>query len=314
MLEAQAKVDAPKTENFATYWYEQLPRLKTQLSPSTHALYETVYENFIRTDALGSFELARIQPQDVQTWVDQFQGKSARTVARYLQCVKAILEHAVRTRKVDHNPATPIRPPKIEEHAKELLDRSQVDKLLALPMSARMRTGLLLCLHGLRRAEACGLKYEDFDGDGITVRRQALEVNGELIIREATKTGERRWIPVDAELRRLLESGQGWVLGTSTGTPLRPRNLAREWSTLSKGTAYEGMTLHDLRSTFGMLMLEKGVDVRTAAELMGHSPAMLARIYARSRKDLKRDALARVFGPEGGTNGGTEPVLELISS
>ena len=51
-----------------------------------------------------------------------------------------------------------------------------------------------------------------------------------------------------------------------------------------------------LSSTFGMLMLEKGVDVRTAAEIMGHSPAMLSRIYARSRKELKQEALARVFG------------------
>lgn len=296
MLAAKNRPETPPDDRLAPYFYAQLARLKPQLSPSTHALYTTVYENFIRQDPIGGVHLSELTPDHIQAWMGQMDGKAPRSQARYLQCMKAILEHAVRTRKIEHNPAGPIRPPKIEEHPKELLNRESLELLLKRPMSERLRVGILLCAHGLRRAEACGLKHEDYDGEGVTIRRQALEVNGELVLREATKTGGTRWVPVEPRLAAILVKGQGWVLGTMNGTPLRPRNLAREWTTFSKGTQFEGMTLHDLRSTFGMLMLEKGVDVRTAAEIMGHSPAMLSRIYARSRKDLKQEALARVFG------------------
>ncbi len=305
MLEERNRPPAPPDLKLATFFNAQVTRLKPQLSPSTYALYETIYENFINNHPIGGVDVPTLSTADVEAWIEQFTGKAPRTIARYLQCLKAILEHAVRLGLVDKNPATPVRPPRIEEHPKDLLNRKQVDALLKLETTTRMRTGILLCLHGLRRAEACGLKYEDFDGEGITVRRQALEVNGELIIKESTKTGDRRWIPVDTELKKILSEGKGWVLATSTGTPLRPRNMAREWSTISKGTQFETLTLHDLRSTFGMLMLEKGVDVRTAAELMGHSPAMLAKIYARSRKELKQAAMGLVYGYNGGTDGGT---------
>lgn len=163
-------------------------------------------------------------------------------------------------------------------------------------MTVRMRAAVLLCLHGLRRSEARGLRYEDFDGDGITIRRQALGVNGEQIIRESTKTGGSRWVPVNAALKAILREGKGYVLESSIGKPYRPRNMARDWDKLVEKTEFKDLTLHDLRSTFGTLLLEKGVDVRTASEMMGHSPAMLAAIYARSRKDVKTAALERVFG------------------
>lgn len=296
MLEAKNQPEAIPDDRFGSYFHAQLPRLESQLSPSTHALYKTVCENYVRNDPIGGIQLSKLGTEEVEAWMVQFRAKAPRSQARYLQCLKAILEHAVRTRKIPHNPATPVRPPKIEEHHKDLLDRASLEILLKRTMTARLRTAILLCAHGLRRAEACGLKYEDFDGEGVTIRRQALEVNGELVLREATKTGGTRWVPMEPRLKEILAKGEGWVLGTENGTPLRPRNLAREWTTFAKDTQFEGMTLHDLRSTFGMLMLEKGVDVRTAAEIMGHSPAMLSRIYARSRKELKQEALARVFG------------------
>lgn len=85
-------------------------------------------------------------------------------------------------------------------------------------------------------------------------------------------------------------------MASASGNPYRPKNMVRDWDKLVEGTEFENLTLHDLRSTFGTLLLEKGVDVRTASEMMGHSPAMLSAIYARSRKDLKKEALARVFG------------------
>ncbi len=311
------ELNKPKIENdpnLATYYYEQFSRLKSELAPTTYALYEIVYETRVRKDPLGGILLSELKPEHVQAWVDSLHDVLPSSRARYLQCVKAILQYAFKTRWIDSNPASPIKAGKIEEHFKEVLTRSEVNQLLAMEMSDRLRKGILLCLHGLRRAEACGLKYEDFDGEGVTIKRQALEVSGQLIIQNATKTGETRWVPVNEELRHILSKGTGWVLESATGQPLRPRNFAREWSLLVKGdshavrekklknnrpvresTVFAGLTLHDLRSTCGTLLLEGGVDVRTASEILGHSPAMLSKVYARSRKELKQAAMTKIF-------------------
>ncbi|MGV3614328.1 MAG: tyrosine-type recombinase/integrase [Fimbriimonas sp.] len=292
--QSRPKPETPQTLEF--FYFEQLGRMKKTLAQTTYALYETVYEQRIRPHAIATVDISALKPEDVQRWVDDLGALSPRSVARYLQCLKAVLQHAVRLGKIPSNPATPIRTKKADEHQKTLLTKEAVERLLALKMTPRMRTAVLLCLHGLRRAEACGIRYEDIDEDGITIRRQILEVNGKVVVREATKTGRTRWVPIGPSLKEAIGEGKGYVLATSAKTPLRPRNLAREWTVLVKGTEFEPLTLHDLRSTFGTLLLESGIDVRTASELMGHSPAMLASIYARSRKDLKREALSKVFG------------------
>ena len=53
---------------------------------------------------------------------------------------------------------------------------------------------------------------------------------------------------------------------------------------------------HTLRRSYGMALLEAGVDIVTAAELMRHDPATLLAEYARSRRDLKTSAIERTFG------------------
>jgi integrase len=69
-----------------------------------------------------------------------------------------------------------------------------------------------------------------------------------------------------------------------------------------KGVPHMGP--HALRRTYGMQLLEAGVDVVTAADLMRHDAKMLLEEYARSRPDLKIAAIARTFGEQVGTTVG----------
>lgn len=73
--------------------------------------------------------------------------------------------------------------------------------------------------------------------------------------------------------------------------PVSPSVIDDRWRRWRKGTKFEKVGLHDLRATFGTMLLEQGIDVRTAAELMRHDPTMLLKTYTRSRRDLKRNAI-----------------------
>lgn len=270
-----------------------------ELSVSSWSLYDLVYRTCIEHWDDSHKPLHQLTPEDVRIWRDGILTHASKSTAnRYLQILHAVLERARKEKFIPDNPAANIKKFSVPEHEKRILAPEEIPIFLGLfKPYPRMYLAVLLLLHGLRTSEACGLKKSDFDGTGITIKRSAVEVGGRLFINESTKTGKIRYVPVTPELAQLLsQATEGFVLQSSNGNPLRRRNLSRSFRKIVAGTPYKDMSMHDLRSTFGMLLLETGTDVRTAAELTGHSPSMLAKAYARSRKSLKIEAVQRAFG------------------
>jgi integrase len=295
-LEDQAVANQQESPKFGFFYFEQLTRLNREMAATTYSLYATIYEVYVRKNPVSLIPLSDLRATDIERWLNSLpENLSPRTQQRYLQCVKALLEYAKKTGLIGMNPAGPVKAARAVEHVKKVLSRPEVDRLNQLAMSTRLRRAVTLCLHGLRRGEACALKYEDFDESGFTVRRSIQEVNGKVSVQESTKTGVNRWVPISDKSRSILGSGSGYVLETKSQAPLRPRNLTREWDSLVSGTEFEGMTLHDLRSTFATLLIQSGADVRTAAEILGHSPSMLAAVYARTKKEVKSNAVRNIF-------------------
>jgi integrase len=80
--------------------------------------------------------------------------------------------------------------------------------------------------------------------------------------------------------------------------PIKPDILTDAIKQMAKdaGVSVPYIGPHAFRRTYGMTLLEAGVDIVTAAELMRHDPMVLAKEYAQTRKDLKTDAVKRAFG------------------
>ncbi|HZH98914.1 MAG TPA: tyrosine-type recombinase/integrase [Fimbriimonadaceae bacterium] len=171
------------------------------------------------------------------------------------------------------------------------------EKARMLASNRRRRIIVLLGLHGFGPAEMCGLKHEDFDGVGITVQRQRQRL-GTLGVQERTrlKTAERKsWVPIDHELAAFMkEKKKGYVLSLSAGKPMEPANLRRTFAGMVKGTKFDGMTPYDLRHTFAQRLLDEGVDVKTAAELMRHSVEVFLAKYVRSDPSRKIAAIQKL--------------------
>lgn len=267
---------------------------KANLAPKTRDLYDRIIENYIVNDPIDK-DLKDLTPHDIEAWQGRLFKRLSRTsTQRYMQFVAAQVKKAKQLRLIPSNPFDDVTLPKRDQVKKRVLSKAELARFYKLKWSPTMKTAIRLMAHGLRKSEACGVMYEDFDGEGLTISRQVIEVAGKLEVLDLKTANSYRWVPVDAELKKLLKKGKGYVLKGSTGKALRGRSLHKWWTDTLKGTEFEGMTPHDLRSTFGMLLLEATVDVRTASEIMGHSPAVLAKIYARSRKEVKLDALRKV--------------------
>jgi len=54
---------------------------------------------------------------------------------------------------------------------------------------------------------------------------------------------------------------------------------------------------HDLRRTFATRLLEKGVDIVTVSQLLGHTSITTTQIYCVSSPRSKHDAVAMLDGP-----------------
>jgi integrase len=118
----------------------------------------------------------------------------------------------------------------------------------------------LIALTGLRREEACTLRWSEIDFGGSCLRL------------EETKTG-RSTRPIGKAARNLLQSlpqlSDEWVFPNRNGTGRADLKASIAW--LFDAAGLRDVRSHDLRRTFGSVAADEGYGDATIAELLGHS-------------------------------------------
>ena len=169
---------------------------------------------------------------------------------------------------------------------------------------------------GLRRSEACGLRWEhiDFECRTLRIAQTVHRVDGALQVLGTKTRRSNRTVPLPgrclfalAEHRRRPQerpgdqvpgrpwTSTGFVFGTAWGTPLEPRNLTRMWVKLCDATGTRRVPLHALRHTCVSLLLALGVHPRVVMEIVGHSAMeMTMNVYGHVQLDSQRAALDRL--------------------
>jgi hypothetical protein len=118
----------------------------------------------------------------------------------------------------------------------------------------------LIALTGLRREEACALRWGEID------------ISGSCLRLEATKTG-RSTRPIGKAARDLLQSlprlSEEWVFPNRGDTGRA--DLKSSIAALFDSAGLTDARSHDLRRTFGSIAADEGYGDATIAELLGHS-------------------------------------------
>jgi integrase len=185
-------------------------------------------------------------------------------------------------------------------HLSTFLDLTQSDAELGLLWR-------VVGLRGLRRGEACGLRWVDLDLDAgeLSVRQQLIEHDGDLQASEPKSAASRRTIAVDADTVRRLRAHRAeqqarfgvreYVFTDPHGAPVKPSHVTHRFTAAVRASGLPPVRLHDLRHGAATLALAAGVDLKTVQAMLGHSTIVTtADIYTSVLPELQRDAAAAI--------------------
>ncbi len=261
---------------------ERISSESSSMSPTTVDLWRAFEKR--RNHPIAQIKVTDVTSDDLTAWLSVQTGEP-RTRRNYLQLMHQMLKEMGHPIKI----ALP-RAPTGATNPTVLSPKLEAE-ILELEMRDEVRIMVLLALKmGLRRSEIAGLHHSDRDGDGVMIQRAVVRAKGMIVLKDTKTESSEAWVPMCPELDSYVGHHAGYVIG-GRDIPISPSVLDDRWRRLIKGTKFEGTGLHDLRRTFAMRLLESGVDVRTAAEMLRHDPQMLLKIYSRSRRDLKRAAM-----------------------
>lgn len=170
---------------------------------------------------------------------------------------------------------------------------------------------LLMFSTGLRKAEVCGLRVEhvttyrnqavvDVIGKGEKHRRVALNKDVMEAVLDYQKTLKQRFTAEGA--KNAEENGESiplfFTLGEHGNCAVRPLTHKSVDCLLRRvkkdALITKRITPHTTRHTFATTLLDKGVDLKTVQELLGHSHIRTTEKYLHTSDEKKMDAIARL--------------------
>ena len=223
-------------------------------------------------------------------------GKSAATVSRKLASVRAFFNFLMENNFIKSNPASGIRPPKIEKKEIEYLSSEEIDRLLNAPehtdRGIRDRAILeVLYATGIRVTELIDANVED-----INIRMGFIICAGEHSKPRIVPLGK----PARAAVEEYIgESRQKLLKNQSEEKALFlnycGKRITRQglWKILReygrKAEIERNLTPNILRNSFAVHMLQNGADLRTLQELMGHEDIAATQAYLAVTKSRIKD-------------------------
>jgi integrase/recombinase XerC len=250
---------------------------------------------------------ADITPLDLRQYVSALHeaGYAKSSVARHLATLRSFFRFAQREGLTEQNPAKPLRNPRPERKLPHFLTTDEVAKLLDAP-SSKQPLGLrdramleTMYSAGLRVSELVAVNDGDLDllaglvrvrGKG---RRERLAPLGRFAV-EAIE----RWFGARAAAARDQSPRPAFL--NRFGNRLTTRSVARMLEKYLKQTSLDMRTSpHTLRHSFATHLLDRGADIRSVQELLGHKSLVTTQIYTHVSTAGLREAYAKAHPRSG---------------
>ena len=234
---------------------------------------------------LGHARVAEVTVTDVRRFIVHLSTRqqARRTIARRLSCLRSFFRFLCREGTVAQNPAVAIAAPRLEQRLPSFLDEQEITRLLEAPSTENWHglrdRALLETLYstGMRASELTGLNLEDVD-----------EVSGTAIVRGKGK--KERLCPIGETALRAIRAYLAkrpkrlrvpYALFISQkGTRLTVRQVDRLLVRyVRQANLPASISPHSLRHTFATHLLDRGADLRSVQELLGHASLSTTQIY-----------------------------------
>jgi integrase len=286
-------------------------------SPAT--LYN--YRRYIDRElvpAIGTLRLSKLTAGHLDGLYSSLRrrGLAPATIRQVHAIVRAALHQAVRWGLVSRNVASLASPPSQPQREQHPPSAADVLALIEAAESLEPMFGLyvrIVAATGMRRSEACGLRWSDVDLDAgrLIVQRSHLSLPGAVGDRP-TKTRSVRTVTLDADTVSALKSvwlaarhlarfagaddesrraGYVFSFDADGASAWRGDTVDSRWARTRRAAGVTGVRLHDLRHWQATQLLDAGVPVPTVAARLGHADGTTTmKIYA--HRTVRGDEMA----------------------
>jgi integrase len=295
---------------FLDRWLEHVATL---VSPSSHRTYTVMMARYVKP-TIGNVRLAKLKPHDVAALYAKLlqDGLAPKSVLLVHRVLAQALKQATRWQLLAGNPATAVKPPKIERREMQVPDTAATLALIEAARTAEIFPAVLVAaLTGLRRGEVAALRWRDvsLDTGQLAVVASAEQI-GTAVRLKPPKSGRGRTVALPAllvdELRRyrvaqaqhllrlgVRQSGETFVCLRGDGSPWQPSALTAQFGALLRAHRLPRMRLHDLRHAHASHLLAANVPAKIVQERLGHhSVSLTLDLYSHATPGMQRDAAA----------------------
>jgi integrase/recombinase XerC len=224
------------------------------------------------------------------------------TIARRIAAVRCWFKFLCRQGTVSANPAEGLRAPRRDKKLPHFLSENSLEQLLQAPladspMGFRDRAILeILYSAGLRVSELTGLNLSDLDLDGRTATIRGKGKKERLaFLGSASLKALKLWL----QARQSVLARKNQAAGKEIEAVFLNKNAARLTSRsvgrlLEKYLARVGLdqrtSPHTLRHSFATHLLDRGADIRSVQELLGHTSLATTQIYTHVTTQRLKDS------------------------
>jgi len=237
-----------------------------------------------------------VDREKIKSYLEHLSGEFAvSSIERKLACLKSFFHYLLREGKISKDPTGDFKLPKKAKRLPKALSISETIKLISAPRGndyfSLRDTAILEMLYatGMRASEAIGLNVSDINqsvsfvkcfGKGSKERIVPINKTTLKAVKEYLEKGRPKFPQKDKEALFLDKNG---------------KRLTRQglWEMVKKYVKKTGVkeqtSPHTLRHSFATHLLEKGADLRSVQEMLGHADISTTQIYTSvSRERLKR--------------------------
>lgn len=230
---------------------------------------------------IGNKQIKRVTNLECQSILNQMENMSERSIEGIYQTLRFIFKTAKQNHLIREDPTENIVMPKGKPRVNRAMTRDEEEKFLKLTKDTdKYLVYELMYYCGCRPAEAMNCKGGDIENiDGVEV----------LHIRGTKTVNADRYVPIPKEfLKKIRGIGKNAYIANVTNRTKYFRLNKKFYEDMNSA---EDFRPYILRHTYCTNLCRKGVDIRIAQSLMGHSDIrMTSNIYTHTDTSLILEA------------------------
>lgn len=297
---------------FASVSQDWLDERKSFLKESSIAKYRNILTGYLLPE-FGDRSITAITKEELSCFFSKLltsggvhgKGLSPRMVKSVISVFESVAEYTSNCNDVEVVSVGrfPLKDQKKPLRIFSITEQQKLERFLFSDIGSA-ELGIILCLYtGIRLGELCALKWED-----ISLEYRKMDIHATMMRIQTPDNPDRRTkviitppksacsvreIPLPPDIFRLLqkmeEPKDTYLLTGHQNVYIEPRTMENKFKSITASCGIADANFHALRHTFATRCIEKGFDVKSLSEILGHASVKITMDrYVHPTIELKR--------------------------